>query len=194
MEVESCLALSIGALDRNLLHSNKQGEPKSGVAYITSKYTRLLIGYAVILGDPFKLKIIYPYKGNPKSQIITLMTKPVGFGEKPFFFCVMCGQLRSKLYLRPDRVPNYFSCRMCLELRYELQNINRRGGILAELSYRFNRGLKIQALWNRTKRKVYDNKVTKPFLRSILAEQKWLGTAAADKIEERLVAVAVRKP
>ena len=180
MTVEECYSLSIGSLSRNLLHLNKEGEPKSGKAYITSQYDTLLIGYKVIKGDSFKVQVIYPYQGVAQTQVITILTTEAHFGNKPFFFCVMCGSMRGKLYLRPDRKPNYFSCRSCLELSYELQGINRRGGVLAELSYRMNRAMKVNGMLKRSKRKVYDNRVTKPFWRWVVAKEKWLGSEAAE--------------
>ncbi len=192
MTVEECYSLSIGSLSRNLLHPNKDGRSKSGKAHIASEYDTLLLGYKVITGDPFKVQVFYPYKGIAQTQVITILTGETHFGNKPFFFCHMCGSLRSKLYLRPDRKPNYFSCRSCLELSYELQSINRRGGVLAELSYRMNRAMKVSNMLKRSKRKVYGNKVTKPFLRWIVAKQKWLGSEAAEQTHEKLSQAKVK--
>ncbi len=192
MTVEECYSLSIGSLSRNLLHPNKEGESKSGKAYISSQYDTLLIGYKVIKSDPFKVQVIYPYKGIAQTQVITILTCETHFGNKPFFFCVMCGSLRSKLYLRPDRKPNYFSCRKCLELSYELQTINRRGGVLAEMAYRMNRAMKVSNMLKHSKRRVYGNKVAKPFLRWIVAKQKWLGSEAAEQTYEKLSQAKVK--
>lgn len=178
MTVEHCLPLSIGAIGRNLLHLAKDGD-KKGTVYLANNYSSLMIGYHLITSNPPRLQIWFPYKGEARIQTIPIFTLKVGFGNKPFLFCRMCGTLRSKLYLRHDRAVNYFSCRQCLELRYEIQNINRRGGILAEMSYRINRAQRVDRYWKGFKRKIYAGKITKPFLRWAIAVQKWLGPQVA---------------
>jgi hypothetical protein len=190
VKVEECFVLAIGDLGRGLLRRAPEQAGTVSSLYVQSHGSRLYVAYFVSQRSNRKVSIGFARKNKVRVQSIALDWRLVGFGRKPFFLCGFCSSLRSKLYLRPDEF--HFFCRKCGELTYELQHINRRGGLLAELHYRLNRALKLEGMAGRIRYRRYKGKVSSRVYRWAVARQKWLGSSAVKELEQKQA--TCRKP
>jgi hypothetical protein len=117
------------------------------------------------------------------SQSIDLDFHCVTFGIKPYFLC-SCGKIVSTLFLRPDQ-PSAFRCRICLNLRYALNGINRHSAH-GDTFYRTYWHMKMAKLEGTIKRRFYSNLMTRRFRSLCKGRWKWLTNEQEKmKLEER---------
>ena len=161
--VERSYQLSAGDFGRGWL---RQG--KTGLTTAWKKYGYLPVGFKTKPGQAPVVTIVYPGSENALTQDVIIATSQTIFGSRPYLTCT-CGK-RGKLYLRPG--VDYWQCRECLNLRYELQRTNRRS-LVGMLGYFLNRQLKISALAARVKRVEYRGKVTRSARSLVDLNRKW---------------------
>lgn len=67
--------------------------------------------------DGIRLGYIFTRNGQKHDMdyIVPVEYVPVGYGERPYFLCPVCGTRCLKLYLNS----NYFTCRSCANINYE---------------------------------------------------------------------------
>ena len=183
MKVENCQRLTVGALGRGLL---RNGSKSSGSAVLSNRFKKLELLYTVTKGKEPSLRLKFVKDKMVRTQIVLLATRPVNFGLRPMMICAMCGKAKDKLYLRPDDFGYCFSCRKCSNLVYESQTINRRGSVAVELYYYLTRSFRVEEMKAAIKRKVYDGKICRKLRQMAYMNQKWLGPAQRQQMDQRL--------
>ena len=173
--VESCYQLAAGNFGRGWL---KQGEP--GLAVAWKKHGFIPVSFRIKADKVPALVLKYPVGENAFSQEVRIKTSPTIFGQRPYLSC-SCGR-KGSLYLRPGI--SFWQCRVCLNLRYGLQRINKRT-YLGILLYYLNRHLKIEWLALKIKRVKYRGKATRRARSLVNSRRKWgLDMSKRARIEE----------
>jgi len=177
--VEGCYKLTLTDLGKGLL-TGKTGkfEMRRGLHH-KRKFAFRSIPY-----EPFRVNIAYEFSDRIHKQTIYLDTEIITFGIRPYLLCG-CGHRANTLYLRPD-YPLYFACKNCLNLCYELTQINRKvlGG---ELFYRNNRILKIEETKEKINKIYWRGRITKGTARLAKMYSKWCyDEGGSEKIQGQL--------
>jgi hypothetical protein len=177
VNVEDCYQLSAGNFGRGVL--KPQGTSisdladttigKSGITHAWNKWNALPIEFEITLGEQPKVFIQYRTKNSQRSQEINFITKTVTFGEKPFLQCFQCGYT-GKIYLRPRA--NFWYCRRCCNLVYELQRINKRS-VMGLLAYCLTRTFKIKDSNAMVRRIKYRGQYTRRARAVLRMAKKW---------------------
>jgi len=144
--VEDCFGITPGSFDRYLL----RGKSKDGRVSVWRRFDEKKISYQVKPVDKPSLIIQYETKRLNLSQTIPISLGYSPFGEKPYLTCE-CGY-KGKLYLKPGS--NYWFCRKCCDLIYELQTFSKRS-IAGFLRYHLNRYFKLGIMRAKVKRIEY---------------------------------------
>lgn len=113
--VESCRQLDINRFTRGgnidgpafcWQWTNGRGEKKASIV-VCPQADGLRLSYtATIYG-----------KKRDMDYLVPVEYLPVGYGERPYFLCPLCGTRCLKLYLNSE----YFTCRTCANLNYDCQ-------------------------------------------------------------------------
>ncbi|MFH1712909.1 MAG: hypothetical protein ABH896_01860 [Candidatus Jacksonbacteria bacterium] len=176
--VESCTQLLIGDLCRGLLRSQKDKNAEYSKQGIVKLLSGLHIGYTMNSKNDFpELKIRFVRGKKIYEQIIKLKRVPVTFGQRPYFECPLCKRRVAKLFLRSDF--NYWGCQ-CLNLKYEVQNINRKTQ-LGEARYVIDRSLKIDRMKQKVKKIAYKQKKTRRAESVMKMSIKWCFSAEVQR-------------
>jgi len=90
--------------------NNRSGERTASIGVKMLHRTALELTYTVTPrgGDPEEMQYIVPLEWRPCNY----------GGERPYFFCPLCAQRVSKLYMAARK---YFACRKCNDLAYASQ-------------------------------------------------------------------------
>lgn len=189
-QVEDCYQISSGSLSRYLLRSKINGigvaTAKTGSGIAWNKWGSMAVRYEVI-ADDFNPRVAIQYKAKNgwQRQEIAIVQVPTTFGDKPYL-CCGCGH-KGKLYLRPDY--DFWYCRNCLKLGYELCSVNTKTyfGAMTYYLYRHQHFELARAKFeakSRGYRIDYAGKLTRPALALVNKARKW---KMSDKLRSELM-------
>jgi hypothetical protein len=163
--VEECYKLSTTDLGKHILYPcnsdrmyvqhNNPTEliGKAGKAILHTLYNKSLeLHYEVYFDAPIRIEIFFD---STKTQTILLDTTELQYGTNVYMLCI-CGQRCRTLYLYRD----YFACRDCLNLKYELTTINPHT-LSGSLFRMMHRSLKLKEKQLHLSRVDYKGKMTR---------------------------------
>lgn len=161
--IESCPTLTISSLKSDLLRY-RSGSQETGVKLDIINGELLpahLYWFDESNGDD------YLVIGNTDQRIL-ISSQELYYGTRNYFRCD-CGTRCSRLYLPHGK--DYFRCRSCHHLRYELSGINRSSAH-GKLMYVTNRKIKLVNSISNITRPLYKSRYTKRYTSLLTLCQK----------------------
>jgi hypothetical protein len=129
-------------------------EGKAGQSTLRAWYNNkpLELHYKVYFDEPLRIEVFFD---SIRNQTILLDTTESQYGTNVYMLC-LCGKRCRILYLYRD----YFACRDCLHLKYELTTINHHT-LAGNLRRMMHRSLKLKEKQLHLGRIDYKGKITK---------------------------------
>lgn len=172
--VEDCATITAAMLGKGILQFWQGKNPAAAagrVKMIASAADIYFTEFQPVPGNRPKVEVKLIYRDFVQRQEVYLAGKQITFGVRPYLLCT-CGRAVVKLYHRPRYYG--FGCRKCENLKYKLQNINKRSG-WGRISYWTNRMKRLEEVKAgfRGKPLTYRGRATKRFRAFIHNKFKW---------------------